>query len=125
MFVGSAPLGCNANPLTGYILASFGTFIGPQKNMKIRLFEAMLKPKLDSMHEVAPPYLPPLPPPPRPPPTRPYPPLHPPPTPPYTPPYPPLHPPLHPPLPPPPPPTPPPLPSTRFAQRGGQPPHPP
>ena len=46
MFVGSAPLGCNANPLTGYILASFGPFIGRQKSMKKRLFEAMLTPKL-------------------------------------------------------------------------------
>ena len=46
MFVGSAPLGCNANPLTGYILASFGPCIGLQKNMKKRLFEAMLTPKL-------------------------------------------------------------------------------
>ena len=32
MIVGSAPLGCNANPLTGYILASFGPCIGRQKN---------------------------------------------------------------------------------------------
>ena len=46
MFVGSAPLRCNTNPLTVYILASFGPCIGRQKNMKKRMFEAMLTPKL-------------------------------------------------------------------------------
>ena len=104
---------------------------------------------LDSMHEVAPPYLPPYLPPPLPPYPHPYPPQPPllppqPPLPPLPPPNPPLlppnppYPPLPPPYPPPylppllPPPYLPPLPlprfarqTDRFARRGGQPPHPP
>ena len=46
MFVGSASLGCNANPLTGHILASFGPFILGAKNMQKRQLEAILAPQL-------------------------------------------------------------------------------
>ena len=41
MFVGSAHLECNANPLTGYILGTFGPFAGSKKHAKT----AILTPK--------------------------------------------------------------------------------
>ena len=46
MFVGSVSLGCNANPLTGHILASFSPCIVGQKKMQKRQFETIFTPKL-------------------------------------------------------------------------------
>ena len=42
MFVGSAYLECNANPLTGYILGPFGPFVGRQKTCKNGDFDTQM-----------------------------------------------------------------------------------